>query len=76
VVETGVRKDGIIEIVSGLSGGETVAADGAGFLTHNAAVAVARPRAEKPGAPAVGGAADKGIGKIDGGSVAGKRGAS
>ena len=76
VVETGVRKDGIIEIVSGLSGGETVAADGAGFLTHNAAVAVARPRAEKPGAPAVGGAADKGTGKIDGGSVAGKRGAS
>lgn len=72
VVETGVRKDGLIEIVSGLAGGETVAADGAGFLTHNAAVAIAKPRGEKPVAPP----ADKGAGKVDGGSVVGKGGAS
>jgi RND family efflux transporter MFP subunit len=65
VVETGVRKDGVVEIVSGLAGGETVAADGAGFLTNNAAVAVARPRGEKPAAAAP----EKGAGKVDGGSV-------
>ena len=76
VVETGVRKDGVVEIVSGLAGGETIAADGAGFLTNNAPVAVAKPRAEKPGAPGAGGAADKGAGKIDGGAVIGKGGAS
>jgi RND family efflux transporter MFP subunit len=69
VVETGIRKDGFIEILSGLAGGETVAADGAGFLTNNAAVAVPKPRGEQPGA-------DKGAGKVDGGSVVGKGGAS
>jgi membrane fusion protein, multidrug efflux system len=72
VVETGVRKDGIVEIVSGLAGGETVAADGAGFLTNNAPIAVAKPRGEKPGATP----AEKGAGKVDGGSVMGKGGAS
>ena len=76
VVETGVRKDGVVEIVSGLAGGEMVAADGAGFLTNNAPVAVARPRGEKAGAPGRGGAADKGAGKVDGGSVVGNGGAS
>jgi RND family efflux transporter MFP subunit len=72
VVETGVRKDGIVEIVSGLAGGEMVAADGAGFLTNNAPITVARPRGEKAVAPP----ADKGAGKVDGGSVVGKGGAS
>jgi hypothetical protein len=72
VVETGVRKDGRIEIVSGLAGGETVAADGAGFLTNNAPVAIAKPSAERP----VASPADKGAGKVDGGSVVGKGGAS
>lgn len=72
VVETGVRKDGVVEIVSGLSGGETVAADGAGFLTNNTPVAVARPRGEKPAAASP----DKGAGKVDGGSVVGKGGGS
>jgi len=76
VVETGVRKYGVVEIVSGLAGGEMVAADGAGFLTNNAPVAVARPRGEKAGAPGTGGAADKGAGKVDGGSVVGNGGAS
>lgn len=68
VVETGVRKDGIVEIVSGLAGGETVAADGAGFLTNDAAVAVTRPRGEKPAAAGP----EKGAGKVDGGAVVGK----
>jgi RND family efflux transporter MFP subunit len=72
VVETGIRKDGVVEIVSGLSGGETVAADGAGFLTNNTAVTVARPRGEKPAAANP----DKGAGKVDGGSVLGKGGGS
>ncbi len=67
VVETGVRKDGIIEIVSGLAGGETVVADGAGFLTNDAAVAVTRPRDERPVA-----GPEKGAGKVDGGAVVGK----
>jgi RND family efflux transporter MFP subunit len=59
VVQTGTRKDGLIEIVSGLKGGETIAVDGAGFLTNGAAVAVAQPRgkpaAKPPGAPGNGG---------------------
>jgi RND family efflux transporter MFP subunit len=48
VVQTGIKKDGFVEIVSGLKGGETIAVDGAGFLTNGAAVAVAAPRG-KPG---------------------------
>lgn len=40
VVETGAKRDGVIEIVSGLSVGETVALDGAGFLSHDAAVSI------------------------------------
>jgi len=41
LVEAGVRTDdGSIEIRSGLSGGETIVADGAGFLTNGAAVEV------------------------------------
>jgi membrane fusion protein, multidrug efflux system len=50
VVETGYRRDGKVEIVSGLSGGETLALDGAGFLTHNASVTLPQPRAAKAGA--------------------------
>jgi RND family efflux transporter MFP subunit len=54
VVQTGIKKDGFVEIVSGLKGGETIAVDGAGFLTNGAAVATASPRgkpAAKPAAP-------------------------
>lgn len=40
VVETGVRSAGRIEVTKGLAGGETVARDGAGFLTDGAAVNV------------------------------------
>jgi RND family efflux transporter MFP subunit len=61
VVETGVRKDGVIEILQGLAVGDTAIVDGAGFLTNNAAVTVAKPRGENPGAPpaAKGNAPDK-----------------
>jgi membrane fusion protein, multidrug efflux system len=47
VVETGVRKDGLVEILKGLEGGETIALDGAGFLTDNAPVALSKPPAAK-----------------------------
>jgi len=45
VVETGLRQDGFQEVVKGLAAGETVAADGAGFLTDGAAVSLPKPRA-------------------------------
>jgi RND family efflux transporter MFP subunit len=50
VVQAGAKKGGLIEILGGLKEGETVAVDGAGFLTHGAAVAVKEP--QKPGAGA------------------------
>ncbi len=40
VVSTGVKQDGLVEIVSGLKAGETIAVDGAGFLTDKAAVSI------------------------------------
>ncbi len=47
VVETGVRQDGYVEILSGVKAGETVVLDGAGFLTDKAPVVVqaAQPKA-------------------------------
>lgn len=51
IVQTGHRQGGLIEITAGLAGGETVAVDGAGFLTNNASVAVSRPRGEKSAPP-------------------------
>jgi RND family efflux transporter MFP subunit len=38
IVETGLKQDGLQEIVKGLKPGELIAADGAGFLTDGAAV--------------------------------------
>lgn len=61
VVETGYRTDGQIEVLAGLDGGETVAVDGAGFLTDNAAIAI-------PGAR--GGGAGKSAGEGKGGKGA------
>jgi membrane fusion protein (multidrug efflux system) len=58
-VETGYKSRGLVEIVSGLEGGELIAMDGAGFLTHNAAVTVPRPRAAKADEPSPGGQAAK-----------------
>jgi membrane fusion protein (multidrug efflux system) len=40
IVQTGLRRDGYTEILSGLAAGETVALDGAGFLTDKALVKV------------------------------------
>jgi RND family efflux transporter MFP subunit len=54
VVQTGVKQGGVVEITSGLTGGETIAVDGAGFLTNNASVAVARPPGEKGAPPTAG----------------------
>ena len=52
VVEIGSKQGGLIEIVSGLKGGETVALDGAGFLSDGAAVNVREiPKAAAQGAP-------------------------
>jgi membrane fusion protein, multidrug efflux system len=44
-VETGLRQDGLQEILKGLAPDEVIAADGAGFLSDGAAVTVAKPRA-------------------------------
>ncbi len=40
VVRVGAKKDGMIEILAGLKEGETVALDGAGFLSNGAAVGI------------------------------------
>ena len=47
-VETGLKQDGWQEIVKGLTAGEVIAADGAGFLSDGAAVTL--PEASAPGA--------------------------
>jgi membrane fusion protein, multidrug efflux system len=52
VVETGMRQDGLQQILKGLNAGETVAADGAGFLTDGASVTVRGPRNAEKGAAA------------------------
>lgn len=48
IVAAGVRQGGLVEILSGLSTGETVAVDGAGFLTDKAAVMVQGAKNSKP----------------------------
>jgi RND family efflux transporter MFP subunit len=40
MVEVGIKKGGLLEIVSGLREGEAIALDGAGFLTDKASVAI------------------------------------
>jgi len=56
VVETGLRQDGMQEIAKGIAAGETVATDGAGFLTDGAGVALPRPQAADKGSKAAKGA--------------------
>jgi RND family efflux transporter MFP subunit len=51
IVQTGVKQGGFVEITAGLTGGETIAVDGAGFLTNNANVAIAQPPGEKGATP-------------------------
>jgi len=43
VVTTGLRREGQVEILSGLKAGERVVADGAGFLTDGALIMVTAP---------------------------------
>ena len=71
VVTTGVRQGGLVEITTGLKGGELLAVDGAGFLTNNANVLVAPPRggaggAGGPGKGAPGKEGGKGEAKSEG----------
>ena len=40
IVQTGLQQDGRVEILAGLQGGETVAVDGAAFLTDKAKISV------------------------------------
>jgi len=49
IVTTGVTQDGLVEILQGLKAGETVAVDGAGFLTDKAAVSVKTPDSKTGG---------------------------
>jgi RND family efflux transporter MFP subunit len=62
VVETGMRQDGMQHVTKGLAPGETIAADGAGFLTDGAAVTVRGQGAEK-GTAAKGGSRNDKAGK-------------
>ncbi|HJT61682.1 MAG TPA: efflux RND transporter periplasmic adaptor subunit [Burkholderiales bacterium] len=48
LVETGLKQDGLQEIVKGLSPGEIIATDGAGFLSDGAAVTVASRKGGSP----------------------------
>jgi RND family efflux transporter MFP subunit len=52
VVETGMRHEGFQQVTKGVSAGETIAADGAGFLTDGAAVTVRGARGAEKGAAA------------------------
>lgn len=56
VVKTGGKRGGRIEILDGLAGGETIALDGAGFLTGNAPVAIKEAAKVGPGGTAKGAA--------------------
>jgi membrane fusion protein (multidrug efflux system) len=51
VVETGLKQDGMQEILKGVAAGDTVAVDGAGFLTDGAAVALPKPRTAQKETP-------------------------
>lgn len=47
IVTTGVTQDGLVEILQGIKSGETVAVDGAGFLTDKAAISVKTSDSQK-----------------------------
>jgi membrane fusion protein, multidrug efflux system len=47
VVETGLRQDGLQEVLKGLAGGEVIATDGAGFLSDGAAIMLAEADKDK-----------------------------
>lgn len=43
VVKTGLRQNGLVEILDGLNANDTIIMDGAGFLTDQASVKIAQP---------------------------------
>jgi len=49
VVKSGIRQDGYVEILSGLEPGETIAVDGASFLTDKAPVSIREKSASAQG---------------------------
>ena len=51
-VKVGAKRGGRIEIIEGLDGGETIALDGAGFLTNGALVAIKEPAQANAKVPA------------------------
>ena len=59
VVETGIRQEGMQHITKGLAAGESIAVDGAGFLTDGAAVTVRGQGSEKGTAAKHGGRGDR-----------------
>ena len=67
MVETGLRQDGLYEVLKGLAPGDRVVVDGAGFLTNNANVQLPKP---KPKPEAKGGEA-KGSGEAKGADTKG-----
>lgn len=48
LVKTGLRQDGMVEILEGLNAGEVVATDGAAFLSDQAKVTVKLPKSSAP----------------------------
>lgn len=48
LVTTGLKQDGLYEVLTGIAPGDVVAVDGAGFLTHGASVTLPKPK--PPGA--------------------------
>ena len=62
VVETGMRQEGMQHVTKGLAAGESIAVDGAGFLTDGAAVTVRGQGPEKGTAAKGGSRNDKGKG--------------
>ena len=44
LVETGLKQDGLYEILKGIAPGDVVAVDGAGFLTQGAVVTLPKPK--------------------------------
>ena len=43
VVETGITQNGFVEILSGIQENETIAVDGAAFLTDDLSVSISNP---------------------------------
>ena len=56
-VKVGAKRGGRVEILEGLAGGETIALDGAGFLTNGAAVAIKEPAKVPAGTQSAGASA-------------------